>query len=57
MFFCWVLIYNKFNKIGGVMKDKLFKIVLVVLSVVFVASCSKKMPELPEEKRRMWQII
>lgn len=33
------------------MKDKLFKIVLVVLSVVFVASCSKKMPEMPEEKK------
>lgn len=43
--------------VGGNMKNKLFKIALVICAVVFVASCSKKMPELPEEKRRMWQII
>lgn len=33
------------------MKNKLFKILLVMLGVVFVASCSKKMPEISEENK------
>lgn len=33
------------------MRNKLFKIVLVMLSVVFVASCSKKMPEISEDEK------
>lgn len=33
------------------MKNKLFKILLVMLGVVFVASCSKKMPEITEESK------
>ena len=33
------------------MKNKLFKILLVMLGVVFVASCSKKMPEITEENK------
>lgn len=36
---------------GGNMKNKLFKILLVMLGVVFVASCSKKMPEITEENK------
>lgn len=36
---------------GGNMKNKVFKILLVMLGVVFVASCSKKMPEISEENK------
>ena len=33
------------------MKNKLFKIALVIFAVVFVASCSKKIPEITEENK------
>ncbi|MDU7298656.1 MAG: hypothetical protein E7L43_02765 [Finegoldia magna] len=33
------------------MKNKLFKIALVIFAVVFVTSCSKKMPEISEENK------
>ncbi|MDU1580149.1 hypothetical protein [Finegoldia magna] len=33
------------------MKNKLFKIALVIFAVVFVASCSKKMPEITVENK------
>lgn len=36
---------------GGNMKNKLFKIALVIFAVVFVTSCSKKMPEISEENK------
>lgn len=36
---------------GGNMKNKLFKIALVMLSVVLIASCSKKMPEISEDEK------
>ena len=36
---------------GGNMKNKLFKIALVIFAVVFVASCSKKMPEITVENK------
>lgn len=36
---------------GGNMKNKLFKILLVMLGVVFVVSCSKKMPEISEDEK------